>query len=135
MSNTIAMTTLVVRDYEEALDFYVGKLGFQVLEDRPVPEQDKRWLVVGPSGGGALLLARAAGPQQTARIGKQAGDRVMAFLHSDDFWRDYRAFRARGVQFMENPREEAYGTVAVFRDLYGNRWDLLQLADEPETRA
>lgn len=131
MGNTIAMTTLVVRDYEEALDFYVGKLGFEILEDRPVPEQNKRWLVVGPAGGGALLLARAAGPEQAARIGDQAGGRVMAFLHSEDFWRDYRAFRARGVEFLENPREEPYGTVAVFRDLYGNRWDLLQLTSQP----
>lgn len=128
MNAAIALTTLVVRDYEEAIDFYVGKLGFSVLEDRPVPAQHKRWVVVAPPGGAgsALLLARAANPQQAARIGDQAGGRVIAFLHTDDFWRDYRAFRARGVEFMETPREEAYATVAVFRDLYGNRWDLLQ---------
>ncbi|WP_065817020.1 VOC family protein [Nitratireductor rhodophyticola] len=123
----IALTTLVVRDYDEAIAWYRGKLGFHLLEDT-VLSAEKRWVVMAPDAGapGALLLARASGNGQSASIGNQAGGRVFLFLHTDDFWRDYRAMRDAGVTFREAPREEAYGTVAVFSDLYGNLWDLLQ---------
>jgi catechol 2,3-dioxygenase-like lactoylglutathione lyase family enzyme len=127
LMHTLAFVALLVREYQEALDFYVGVLGFELVEDRPVPAQDKRWVTVRPRGGGAgLLLARASTPEQRAAIGRQAGGRVFLFLHTDDFARDHAAWRARGVRFVEAPREEAYGTVAVFEDLYGNRWDLIQ---------
>lgn len=118
-----------MRDYDEAIAFYVGTLGFRLVEDRPVPEQRKRWVVVAPpgEGGTALLLARAATPEQAACIGAQAGGRVFLFLQTDDFWRDYRAYVHAGVSFVRPPRDEPYGTVAVFEDLYGTRWDLLQL--------
>ncbi|HOV56521.1 MAG TPA: VOC family protein [Rhodanobacteraceae bacterium] len=129
MSLQLALVALLVREYDEALDFYVGSLGFTLVEDRPVPAQGKRWVVVAPRGGGArLLLARAADAEQASRVGNQTGGRVFLFLHSDDFWRDYRTYRERGVEFVRAPREEPYGTVAVFRDLYGNLWDLLQPA-------
>lgn len=128
MKQSLGLVSLVVRDYEEALAFYVGTLGFERVEDTPVPEQGKRWVVVAPRGGqGArLLLARASDAEQTARIGNQAGGRVFLFLYTDDFWRDYTAFRARGVIFVREPQEMPYGIVAVFKDLYGNQWDLLQ---------
>lgn len=118
---------LLVRDYDEALAYFVGRLGFRVVEDTPL-SPDKRWVLVAPPGArdAALLLARAVGPDQEAVVGRQGGGRVFLFLHTDDFARDYDAFRARGVAFTEAPREEAYGTVAVFEDLYGNRWDLVQ---------
>jgi catechol 2,3-dioxygenase-like lactoylglutathione lyase family enzyme len=124
----LATVSLVVRDYDEAIAFYVGKLGFELIEDTYVPDQDKRWVVVAPSGATAsrLLLARAANPEQASRIGNQTGGRVFLFLHTDDFLRDYRLFQARGVEFVRPPREEPYGTVAVFRDLYGNLWDLIE---------
>jgi catechol 2,3-dioxygenase-like lactoylglutathione lyase family enzyme len=124
----IGLTALVVRDYDEALAFYVGKLGFTLVEDLDVPEQNKRWMVVAPPGAGdtRLLLARAVGPEQASRIGDQTGGRVFLFLYTDDFWRDYRAFQSKGVVFVRDPKEESYGTVAVFRDLYGNLWDLMQ---------
>lgn len=131
MTQAVGQVALVVREYDEALDFYVGKLGFSVTEDRYIPEQDKRWVVLTPPGGGGgarLLLARAVSPEQSARIGNQTGGRVFLFLYTDDFWRDYRAYLAKGVAFAREPKEEAYGTVAVFRDLYGNLWDLLQPA-------
>ena len=120
----------MVADYDPAIDFYVDKLGFDLVEDTALPE-DKRWVVVAPPGAeeSRLLLARADGPEQAARVGDQTGGRVFMFLHTDDFRRDYEAFRARGVVFLEAPRREAYGTVAVFEDLYGNRWDLLQPGD------
>lgn len=124
----IALTTLVVPDYDEALIWYRDKLGFRVVEDRELGG-GKRWLVVAPSGGetsGGLLLARADGPTQAASIGNQAGGRVFLFLHTDDFDGDHRRMQAAGVRFLEEPRHEDYGTVAVFCDLYGNRWDLLQ---------
>jgi len=128
MQQTIAHVALVVRDYDEALAFYVGKLGFRVVEDKEQPEQDKRWVVVSPPGSTStsLLLARAAKPEQAAFIGNQAGGRVFLFLSTDDFWRDYHRMVAAGVRFVRLPSEEPYGTVAVFEDLYGNRWDLLQ---------
>jgi catechol 2,3-dioxygenase-like lactoylglutathione lyase family enzyme len=131
MSQTIGQVTIVVRDYDEALGFYVGALGFSLIEDTPMPAQQKRWVVVAPAGSHVrLLLARAADEKQAASIGNQTGGRVFLFLHTDDFWRDFHAYQAMGVEFVREPREEAYGTVAVFRDLYGNLWDLIQ-AREP----
>ena len=126
MAQEIAAVSLVVRDYDEALAYFTGCLRFTVVEDAPL-ERGKRWLVVQPPGGStALLLARAATPEQAACVGDQTGGRVFLFLRTDDFWRDYRDMQARGVRFTEEPRDEAYGTVAVFLDLYGNRWDLVQ---------
>lgn len=129
MKQTIGQVALVVRDYDEAIGFYVGTLGFTLVEDSYIPEQDKRWVVVAPpgSGGPRLLLARAVGEEQASRIGNQTGGRVFLFLYTDDFWRDYHAYKARGVEFAREPKEHDYGTAAVFRDLYGNLWDLVQL--------
>ena len=126
MSQRIAHVTLVVRNYDEAIEFFTNAMGFELLEDTPLGD-GKRWIVVGPrgSGGSNLLLARAT-PEQVSSVGNQSGGRVFLFLHTDDFWRDYRAMRGKGVKFDEKPREESYGTVAVFEDLYGNKWDLLQ---------
>jgi catechol 2,3-dioxygenase-like lactoylglutathione lyase family enzyme len=131
MRQAIAHIALVVRDYDEAIDFYVGKLGFELLDDTYQPAQDKRWVVVAPPGGAGatLLLARASKPEQEPFIGNQAGGRVFLFLNTDDFWRDYERFRGHGVRFVRDPKEEDYGTVAVFEDLYGNLWDLLQLRE------
>lgn len=128
MRQSIALVSLVVRDYDEALAFYVGKLGFELVEDTYIPEQDKRWVVVAPPGGGEtrLLLARASSDEQHARVGDQTGGRVFLFLYTDDLERDVARYRAAGVTFMREPREQPYGTVAVFQDLYGNLWDLLQ---------
>ena len=125
MNPRIALATLVVADYDEAIAWYTGKLGFQLLED--VDQGHKRWVVVGPAAGGAaLLLARASDDEQRSRIGNQTGGRVGFFLDTDDFRRDHAAMLAAGVEFLEAPREEPYATVAVFRDLYGNTWDLLE---------
>lgn len=124
----IALVALLVRDYDEAIDWYRRALGFRVVEDREVPEQAKRWVVIAPdveAEGCALLLARAATPQQARFIGDQAGGRVFLFLRSDDFARDEARLRAVGARFVREPRDEPYGRVAVFEDLYGNRWDLL----------
>jgi catechol 2,3-dioxygenase-like lactoylglutathione lyase family enzyme len=123
----IALVTLVVLDYDEALAFYTGALGFGVLEDTDLGD-GKRWLVVAPWGstGTGLLLAEAASDEQRVRVGDQTGDRVGFFLHTDDFARDHERMRAAGVTFVEEPRKEPYGTVAVFEDLYGNRWDLIE---------
>ena len=128
MKQSLGLVALVVRDYDEALAFFVGKLGFSLVEDRPVPEQAKRWVVVAPPGadGAQLLLARASTSEQSARVGDQTGGRVFLFLSTDDFWRDYEAYRARGIVFVREPAEQPYGTVAVFEDLYGNQWDLFQ---------
>ena len=128
MRQSIGLVSLVVRDYDEALAFFVGTLGFRLVENVVVPEQAKRWVVVSPPGASEsqLLLARASTPEQGARIGSQTGGRVFLFLYTDDFWRDYEAYRARGVEFVRKPRTEPYGTVAVFLDLYGNMWDLLE---------
>jgi catechol 2,3-dioxygenase-like lactoylglutathione lyase family enzyme len=125
---TIGEIALVVRDYDEAIHFYVDVLGFDLIEDTTIPAQDKRWVVVAPPGsvGSRLLLARATNDEQASRIGNQAGGRVFLFLHTDDFWRDFHAYKARGVSFVREPKAESYGTVAVFEDLYGNLWDLLQ---------
>lgn len=128
MRQYLGLVALVVRDYDEALAFYVGKLGFTPLEDTWVPEQKKRWVVIQPPGAreSALLLARAANEDQASRIGNQTGGRVFLFLYTDDFHRDYQRFRDQGVTFVREPKTEPYGTVAVFLDLYGNQWDLLQ---------
>ena len=128
MKQSLALVSLVVRDYDEAIAFFVGTLGFALVEDTYIPEQDKRWVVVAPAGdrGARLLLARASTAGQESRIGDQTGGRVFLFLHTDDFARDYEAYKAKGVRFVREPRRESYGTVAVFEDLYGNRWDLLQ---------
>jgi catechol 2,3-dioxygenase-like lactoylglutathione lyase family enzyme len=125
---SIAMITLVVRDYDEAIAYYTSVLGFDLLEDSP-RDNGKRWIRVAPPGssGTCLLLARAASREQASHIGDQTGGRVFLFLQTDDFWRDHAAFKARGVIFEEEPRQEDYGVVAVFKDCYGNRWDLLQL--------
>ena len=125
---TLGHVALVVRDYDEALAFFTGTLNFKVIEDTQLSE-DKRWVLIAPPGsqGTSLLLARAATPEQVSRIGNQTGGRVFLFLHTDDFWRDYREMIARKVKFTRPPSEESYGTVAVFEDLYGNQWDLLQL--------
>jgi RimJ/RimL family protein N-acetyltransferase/catechol 2,3-dioxygenase-like lactoylglutathione lyase family enzyme len=125
---SIGLTALVVRDYDEALEFFVGKLGFRLTEDTYIAGQDKRWVVVAPPGshGSGLLLARAGNEEQASRIGNQTGGRVFLFLHTDDFWRDYHAYKAKGVVFVREPKEERYGTVAVFQDVCGNQWDLLQ---------
>lgn len=130
MPNSIALVSVVVRDYDEAIAYYTTALGFALIEDEP-RENGKRWVVVGPRGpsgprGASLLLARAASDAQTTAIGNQTGGRVFLFLHTDDFWRDYRTMQSRGVRFIEPPREEAYGTVVVFEDMYGNKWDLVQ---------
>jgi len=128
MQQSIAHIALVVRDYDEALDFYVARLGFRVVEDTFQPEQNKRWVVISPPGssGTSLLLARASKPEQEPFVGNQAGGRVFLFLQTDDFWRDYHRMVAAGVNFVRAPSEASYGMVAVFEDLYGNRWDLLQ---------
>ncbi|WP_062114428.1 VOC family protein [Aureimonas sp. AU40] len=127
MQQTLALTALLVSDYDEALHFYVGVLGFERMEDLAL-SPDKRWVVVRPKGaaGGELLLAKAADARQRAGIGDQAGGRVFLFLQTDDFERDHAAYLARGVVFEDAPRDEPYGRVAVFRDLYGNRWDLIE---------
>jgi len=128
MKQRLGLVSLVVREYDEALAFFVGKLGFVVVEDSDVPEQSKRWVVVAPPGASEsrLLLARASSPEQASRVGSQTGGRVFLFLYTDDFWRDYERYEAAGVPFVRPPRKEPYGTVAVFKDLYGNLWDLLQ---------
>lgn len=130
MKQSIAHVALVVRDYDEAIAFYVGKLKFTLVEDTYVPDQDKRWVVVRPPGstGATLLLARASTEGQEAFIGNQAGGRVFLFLGTDDFRRDYRRMVAEGVRFVREPKTHPYGQVAVFEDLYGNLWDLIEFA-------
>ena len=126
----LAHITLVVRDYDEALAFYVGKLGFDLVEDTAQPEQDKRWVVIrppgAPAGATSILLARATTPEQVARIGDQTGGRVGFFLATDDFARDHARFTAAGVEWVRPPTDQPYGRVAVWRDLYGNLWDLVE---------
>jgi catechol 2,3-dioxygenase-like lactoylglutathione lyase family enzyme len=127
MQQSLAAVAVVVRDYDEALEYYRGVLGFELVSDESLGG-GKRWVLVTPPGPGStrLLLARAANAEQEAVVGRQAGGRVWLFLHTDDFERDYRRYRDRGVVFVEEPRTERYGTVAVFEDLYGNRWDLIE---------
>ena len=131
MKQSIVHVALVVRDYDEAIEFYTKKLHFTLVEDSYQPEQDKRWVVVAPPGsiGTTLLLARASKPEQEPFIGNQSGGRVFLFLNTDDFWRDYNEMLSQGIKFVREPKQESYGTVAVFEDLYGNRWDLLELSE------
>jgi catechol 2,3-dioxygenase-like lactoylglutathione lyase family enzyme len=137
MSQSLGQLAIVVRDYDEAIEFYVGVLGFQLIEDTPVPIQSKRWVVVAPRDASScrLLLARAVGDEQLSRVGNQTGGRVFLFLYTDDFWRDYRAYLAKGVEFIREPAEEPYGRVAVFKDLYGNLWDLVELRATQQSHA
>ena len=131
MKKSIVHVALVVRDYDEAIAFFTEMLDFIVVEDTYIPEQDKRWVVVAPPGsnGTTLLLARPSKPAQAAFIGNQTGGRVTFFLNTDDFWRDYNTMVARGIKFIRKPKKEPYGTAAVFEDLYGNLWDLLELKE------
>jgi catechol 2,3-dioxygenase-like lactoylglutathione lyase family enzyme len=129
MKQSIVHIALVVRDYDEAVEFYTKKLHFILVEDTYQPEQDKRWVVVAPPGssGTTLLLARASKPEQESFIGNQSGGRVFLFLNTDDFWRDYNEMLSKGIKFVREPKKADYGMVAVFEDLYGNLWDLLEL--------
>lgn len=128
MKQSIIHIALVVREYDEAIDFFCRKLKFKLVQDTYQPEQDKRWVLVAPPGstGTQILLARATTPQQESSIGNQTGGRVFLFLATDDFWRDYKDMITAGITFVRDPKEESYGTVAVFQDLYGNLWDLIQ---------
>ncbi|MBT6501051.1 MAG: VOC family protein [Deltaproteobacteria bacterium] len=132
MKQSIVHIALVVKDYDEAINFYTEKLNFTLIEDTYQPEQDKRWVVISPPGssGTTLLLARASKPQQESFIGNQSGGRVFLFLNTDDFWRDYNNMVSKGIRFVSDPKNETYGMVAVFEDLYGNLWDLLQLNED-----
>ncbi|MBE9917105.1 VOC family protein [Paenibacillus donghaensis] len=132
MIQSIVHIALVVKDYDEAIDFYTKKLHFTLIEDTYQPEQDKRWVVVAPPGsvGTTILLARASKPEQEAFIGNQSGGRVFLFLNTDDFWRDYNDMISKGIEFVRLPKKQPYGIVAVFKDLYGNLWDLLQLNED-----
>ena len=127
MKQHLALVAIVVADYDEAIAWYTEQLGFELLEDKP-QTADKRWVVVAPRGGTGtgLLLAKAVNERQKRAIGSQSGGRVFLFLHTDDFHRDHALYKRRGVTFVEGPRQEGYGTVAVFTDLYGNRWDLIE---------
>ena len=134
MKQSIVHIALVVRDYDEAIAFYTETLNFRLIEDTYQPEQDKRWVVVSPPGstGTTLLLARTSKPEQEPFIGNQTGGRIFLFLNTDDFWRDYDDMVLKGIEFVREPKKESYGMVAVFKDLYGNLWDLLQLnSDHP----
>ena len=132
MVQSIVRIALVVKDYDEAIDFYTNKLHFTVLEDEYIAEIDKRWVVIAPPGsnGTAMVLSKAVSPEQEAFVGNQAGGQVMLFLGTDDFWRDYNDMKASGVEFVTEPNVAPYGTVAVFKDLYGNTWDLIQFPEE-----
>ncbi len=128
MKQSIVHTALVVKDYDEAIEFYTQKLSFELLEDIYIPEQDKRWVLVRPpnSSGAALVLAKASSAEQQPFVGNQTGHRVFLFLSTDDFWRDYKQMLADGIKFVREPVDQPYGTVAVFEDLYGNLWDLVE---------
>jgi catechol 2,3-dioxygenase-like lactoylglutathione lyase family enzyme len=132
VSQALGAVALLVRDYDEALAFYAGQLGFRVVEDTPLGG-GKRWVLLAPPGAAEsrLLLAQARTEEERAAVGRQGAGRVWLFLHTDDFARDHRAMQERGVRFLETPRHEAYGTVAVFADLYGNKWDLIMPARPP----
>ena len=125
---SIFQLTIVVHDYDEAIAFYTEKLGFDLIEDTPRPDENKRWVVVSPPGdrGASLLLAEPKNDSEAAAVGNQTGGRVFLFLETDDFWRDYNAMKDKGVVFKESPREEEYGTVIVFEDICGNQWDLIE---------
>ena len=129
MKQSIVHVALVVRDYDEAIEFFTGKLGFTLVEDTYQPAQDKRWVLIAPPGSDnpKVLLARATTPEQESAIGNQTGGRVFLFLSTDDFWRDYNRMKEQGIEFVREPRAEPYGTVVVFKDLYGNLWDLVEL--------
>ena len=131
MNQSLGLISLVVKDYDEAINFFIGNLDFELVEDTYVLEQDKRWVVIQPKGnkGSKLLLAKASTPDQKSHIGNQTGGRVFLFLYTDDFWRDYETFKSKGVEFIHKPKQVDYGTFAVFKDLYGNQWDLLQPSD------
>ena len=131
MKQSLLHVAVVVREYDEAIDFYTKVLNFSLVEDTHQPEQDKRWVVVAPPGNGSasILLARASKPEQIPFIGNQTGGRVFLFLKTDDFWRDYNKMMSKGVNFVRDPKEAEYGTVAVFEDLYGNLWDLVELSN------
>lgn len=131
MIQSIIHIALVVKDYDEAIEFYTKKLNFTLIEDTYQPEQDKRWVVVCPPGsvGTTVLLAKASKPEQEPFIGNQSGGRVFLFLNTDDFWRDYNEMCSKGIEFVRDPKEQSYGIVAVFKDLYGNLWDLVQLKE------
>lgn len=128
IQQSLGLVSLLVRDYDEALSFFIGKLGFTLVEDTPMPAQNKRWVVISPAGnqGANLLLAQASTPEQVAAIGHQTGGRVFLFLYTDNCLRDYAHYQAQGVVFVRDPEVQAHGTVAVFQDLYGNAWDLIQ---------
>lgn len=132
MPQTIGYICLVIRDYDEAITYYTQTLGFNLIEDSPSIDREgrqKRWVLIAPPGAkeAKILLARASTPEESDRVGNQTGGRVFLFLHTDDFWSDYKTLIAKGVRFVREPKDEEYGTVAVFEDLYGNKWDLLQL--------
>ena len=132
MKQSIAQVAIVVREYDEAIEFYVNTLGFNLVEDTYIPAQSKRWVVVAPANSTEcrLLLARAVNEEQASRVGNQTGGRVFMFLHTDDFWRDFNRYKSKGVVFVREPTKEPYGTVAVFLDLYGNKWDLVERSPE-----
>ncbi|RBP48429.1 VOC family protein [Arenicella xantha] len=131
MKQHIGLVSFVVPDYDPAIDFFVDKLGFELVEDTQIESENKRWVVVKPTGcdGSALLLARATKSAQLEAIGNQTGGRVFLFLYTDDFWRDYQLYQSRGIEFVREPKTTEYGTVAVFEDFVGNQWDLIQPAD------
>ena len=135
MKQSVAHIALVVKDYDEAIDFYTKKLHFSLIEDTYQPEQDKRWVLVAPPNSveTSILLAKASKPEQEPFVGNQAGGRVFLFLSTDDFWRDYNEMIAKGITFRRDPKTEDYGTVAVFEDLYGNLWDLIEFSQSPSS--
>ncbi|WP_340021736.1 VOC family protein [Paenibacillus sp. FSL K6-1096] len=132
MIQSIVHIALVVNDYDEAIEFYTKKLNFMLIEDTYQPEQDKRWVVISPPGsvGTTILLAKASKPEQEQFVGNQTGGRVFLFLNTDDFWRDYKDMVSKGIEFVREPQDQSYGKVAVFKDLYGNLWDLLELNED-----
>ncbi|MEJ2054784.1 MAG: VOC family protein [Calditrichaceae bacterium] len=137
MNRSIGLISLVVKDYDEAIKFYTSKLEFELVEDTYISEQDKRWVVVSPKGnrGSNLLLAKASTPEQNAHVGNQTGGRVFLFLYTDNFRRDYESFKSKGIEFISKPQKTDFGEFAVFKDLYGNQWDLLEPSDNNKSRA
>lgn len=135
MEQSLGLISLVVDDYDKALAFYIGQLGFDLVEDTYIPEQDKRWVVVKPKGtsGACLLLAKASTPEQVSHIGNQTGGRVFLFLYTDDFWRDFELYKLKGIKFVREPKQVIYGTFAVFQDMYGNQWDLIEPSENNQS--